>query len=137
MPTDQHYKIYIRMLCLNLSTFTSIPIKSNYADVNFTMTMLSPKLLTFKRSSDLNGVHQLLHQFCTNFHSLWLILKAWMGLKKVWILYTVCTYERVRFPGGPLPIYWYTQTYRWNGPPFWPVKYINGVQFSSICYING
>jgi hypothetical protein len=23
-----------------------------------------------------------------------------------------------RSPGGPLPISWYTQTYRWNGAPF-------------------
>ena len=29
----------------------------------------------------------------------------------------------VVFPGGPLPIAWYTQTYRWNETAFWPVKY--------------
>ena len=40
-------------------------------------------------------------------------------------------------PRGPLPTYWYTQTYRWNEARFQPVKYINGVPFSSNCYING
>ena len=40
-------------------------------------------------------------------------------------------------PRGPLPTYWYTQKYRWNEARFQPVKYINGVPFSSNCYING
>ena len=33
-------------------------------------------------------------------------------------------------------ISWYKQMYCWNGPPFWPVKYINGMQFSSFCYFK-
>jgi hypothetical protein len=55
-------------------------------------------------------------------------------LKKDKVLCAFCVPGR---GGGALPISWYTQTYRWNGYLFWPVKCINGMQFSSMCYING